>query len=86
MPLPLIERVLILEQEVTVMRGRFDIMVVKMDKIEGLLTEFNAQRMRLKEKMKKARAVRQPKRRSDKEIAATIGTSTAYVRSCHRDK
>ena len=82
MPLPLVERVLNLEQEVNGMKSLSE----RVSKLEGMLTEFNAQRVRLKEKMKKARAVRQPKRRSDKEIAATIGTSTAYVRSCHRDK
>ena len=51
MPLPLIERVLILEQEVTGLR----LLVGRVSEIEGMLTEFNAQRVRLKEKMKKAR-------------------------------
>ena len=55
MPLPLVERVLILEQEMAVIRGQLATMAYKVDKIEGMLTEFNAQRVRLKEKMKKAR-------------------------------
>ena len=51
MPLPLIERVLILEQEVTGLR----LLVGRVSEIEGMLVEFNAQRVRLKEKMAKAR-------------------------------
>ena len=62
MPLPLVERVLILEQEVTVMRGQLATMAYKVDKLEGMLTEFNAQRVRLKEKMKKARKGRNAKK------------------------
>jgi len=58
MPLPLIERVLILEQEVTGLR----LLVGRVSEIEGMLTEFNAQRVRLKEKMKKARKGRNEKR------------------------
>ena len=51
MPLPLVERVLILEQEMAVLRS----FVGRVSEIEGMLVEFNAQRVRLKEKMKKAR-------------------------------
>ena len=58
MPLPLIERVLILEQEVTGLRS----LVGRVSEIEGMLTEFNAQRVRLKEKMKKARKGRNAKK------------------------
>ena len=51
MPLPLVERVLILEQELNGMKSLSE----RVSKLEGMLTEFNAQRVRLKEKMKKAR-------------------------------
>ena len=51
MPLPLVERVLNLEQEVNGMKSLSE----RVSKLEGMLTEFNAQRVRLKEKMKKAR-------------------------------
>jgi len=51
MPLPLIERVLNLEQELNQMRSLSE----RVSALEGMLTEFNAQRVRLKEKMKKAR-------------------------------
>ena len=58
MPLPLIERVLILEQEMAGLRS----LVGRVSEIEGMLTEFNAQRVRLKEKMKKARKGRSAKK------------------------
>ena len=51
MPLPLVERVLILEQELAGIKS----LVGRVSEIEGMLVEFNAQRARLKEKMKKAR-------------------------------
>ncbi len=58
MPLPLIERVLILEQELVGLRS----LAGRVSEIEGMLTEFNAQRVRLKEKMKKARKGRNEKK------------------------
>ena len=51
MALPLIERVMNLEQELNQMRS----LSGRVSDLEGMLTEFNAQRERLKEKMKKAR-------------------------------
>ena len=51
MSLPLVERVLILEQEVNGLKS----LAGRVSKLEGMLTEFNAQRVRLKEKMAKAR-------------------------------
>ncbi len=58
MPLPLIERVLILEQELVGMKSLSE----RVSEIEEMLVEFNAQRVRLKEKMKKARKGRNAKK------------------------